>query len=228
MKPIFLHIPKTAGTALKNLQDSDYKLLDFDIDVAQKGHYTDLFNTAPRSVVFCIRDPWQRFASAFYTRKLADKRMQLYEQVKHRKKRNWGYNLSDDEEKQFFVQFPTPDSVISGWRKGLVAFGNSNVTPLKEMLSGITMWLGNLENYQTHEHRVYRVFDTKALDEVFKDLYNVKLPTDNFDRRSQQLFDNEFITYEISDDNLAYFKDVRKMDYKLLNHIRNQTYYFGE
>ena len=126
-------------------------------------------------------------------------------------------------EKQILAECATPNDFVTYIRNGGV------IRPIQpgifELTGTITHWLGSLELFQQNEHKVALVFDVKNMDKVMHSVYGLQMPTDPFKQRSRKLFDQEQ-SYQISDDNLEWFKNTyRHADYQLLNHIRSQDYY---
>lgn len=220
MTPVYLHIPKTAGTAIKNL-----KIDNASLPLAPaRGHAYNINNF--QKVAFGVRDPWERFCSGFWERVTQQERKKLnsvapviYRRSGYKDLASWEINL--------FNVCPTPNDLISQFRKQPDLYEKilSVGTPLSELLKPYTYWVGDLDYYKTVESRVVYAFNVANLTKIFEELYQVTPPSDPFLRRSRDQFKIEQ-SYFITEDNLEWFKEkFRKEDYILLDYVREQSYY---
>jgi len=211
----FLHIPKCGGTALKyaieGVDNPPYGIL------AMQGHIPTLQNTNSE-VFFQIRDPWERFCSAFWERKTVHARQQ---QNAQNGKTSFGYAIPTPSEQRYLDSFDTPDNLCSYLRTG------GNLTGiLEELASPHNRWLGNLESYKQHEHKVKLVYETKHQDAAVLEHFGITCPQDAFSRRSRRAFDRPQ-SYECSEQNHKWFIDqYRPHEYELLAYITVQQYYW--
>ena len=219
---IYLHIPKTGGTSLRNAFMLAQTPVPF---VVAPSHAITLTNI-DTFCVFSIRDPLERFCSGFWERATNNKRKQINKGV-NILFQGGGYQDLGKGEKNIFRDFPTPNHFITALREGSAdkvehEFGT---TPLNLLLSPLTYWLGNLSTYKKHEAKVKNVFELNSLSSIMKE-QGVNLPEDPFLKRSRKQFPDINQTYSISKTNREWFtNDLRVEDYKIINHIRNQSYY---
>lgn len=218
MQLTWLHIPKTGGTAIKYLQH-EHRRQWFAIN--PHGHTLTLPRSAEgRPLAFAIRDPWQRFCSGFWERATTNLRMAAH---REHKLPGFGYREVRADERVFYRNFPTPNDMISGLRKGECRIPARS--SIEEMTAPIMNWLGDLDTYRKHQHKVSVVVDIKDLDAFVQEITGHALPRDPFRRRSRDLFDIPQ-SYDIDADNLEWFQtQYRAGDYALLDHIRSQPYF---
>ena len=155
------------------------------------------------------------------------RRRDYYEQrMKHQKVESFGYSELRHEESELLKRFPTPDSLITHWRTNNVTWGKRDLrVPIWEMLCSITRWTGEPQSFRCNENRVRMVYEVSDMTEVFRNVYGVEMPQDPFRKRSRELFDLSQ-SYETSDENLAWFREVfRPEDYELVDYIRSRPYY---
>ncbi len=220
MTPVYLHIPKTAGTAIKNLK-IDYPKLPLH---PARGHSYNI-NNFPK-VAFGVRDPWERFCSGYWERVTQPERKLLNSKAPVEYRRS-GYRDLASWEISLFDSCPTPNDLITVFKKYDTLYENIilSKSPLTDLMKPYTFWIGDLEYYKTVEHKVVYAFNVSNLTNIFETLFNVALPKDPFLKRSRDQFDIEQ-SYFISDENLEWFKEkFRKDDYVLLDYIKTRPYY---
>lgn len=219
----YLHIPKTAGTAFKNCE-KDKIVMPFK---TLQSHGVTLLSHRG-DTAFGLRDPWERFASGYWERVTNPLREELNARKEYNFYRRGGYRNLQHIEEQLFEQYNTPNALITGLRTGVATELFDRCVALSPDFSILTrslsFWLGELHTYLEHEHKVSVVYDVSKLDAIFLKHHNIQLPTDSFLRRSRSQFDREQ-TYAISKSNLKWFKQWRKADYELIEHIVAQSYY---
>jgi len=217
---VYLHIPKTAGTAIKNLKVDNPSL---PLKPAS-NHSFNIKNV--NQVAFGVRDPLERFCSGYWERFTQEQRKILNNSAPIRYRRS-GYKPLSNWEIDLFKRYQTPDALISAFANNQFSykFILEQKTPLADLFRPYTFWLGKLENYIELEHKVSYAFDVNNLSRIFENLFNLKLPDDPFLKRSRQQFNLEQ-SYVVSDENIQWFKNIfRKDDYDLLDHIKQQVYY---
>lgn len=224
-----LHISKTAGTALKNaLKDAKNK--PFSISNTHSITLLSLDN----NVGFILRDPWQRFASGFWERKT----LKMIREVRRDRSKlpfkyktgGMGVDYTQFEKDIFNVAF-TPNDLITLLKNNPEVAKEFNHyemdTPqnnLGQVCASYTYWLGDLDTYKENEHKVSIVIDQKSLTAVMKNEYNITMHTDPYIARTREQFDIEQ-SYDITPENLAWFKQWRSEDYALIEYITQQPYY---
>lgn len=228
---VYLHIPKTAGTALKVLIKQGHRFFD-----VASTHQTVLRDK--HSVIFGIRDPWERFCSGFWEIKTLN--------LRHRRNMQLGNYVTNSFEqlessypawyKSILSECDTPDKFCSllqadvDLHKKLYNFDEQvryhTHTPLGIVTQSITWWLGKLDEYKLLEDRVVRAINVNSLQRFMQNYFNITMPEDPFLARSRKQFDIEQ-SYEASANNLDWFINYfRADDYKLINYIKQQNYYY--
>lgn len=216
LTPTWIHIPKTAGTALKNAEKSQQKKLNISLN-----HQNTLFNTY--DCIFAIRDPWERFCSGYWECKTNEQRAQLAQTV-YANMPHYGYGEFTQEDKNILANTNTPEEYFV-WLLANPTYKVEAPQPgLHNMTCSLDRWLGDLTKFKKYESRVNFCFDVKDLTYIMKHQFNIDMPTDPFLKRSRELFDTEQ-SYNISPENLELFKTYRQSDYELLEYIRKQPYY---
>lgn len=220
---IYLHIPKTAGTAIKNFVVDNP---GFPLQPAH-SHDVTLFNTQ-QATAFSIRDPLEKFCSGYWERFTNPYRRKLND-IANPKYRRSGYQDLSEWEQLFFNTYKTPNAVITALRtEDIWEQIQQHGGAITELFGSYTRWLGDLETYKQHEHKVCIVYNLKKLDDIFLRLYGVELPKQPFLRRSRQQFQIPQ-SYDVDETNTEWFKSqFRKADYELLDHIKQQEYYIAE
>lgn len=205
-----LHIPKTAGTALRNTLKSDSDLS------IETSHTVTLLNTKAPEVGFVLRDPVDRFCSGFWEcyRKPQTGRSYL------------------NYEAEIFKHCNTPNDLLETIKHNqslLDMFKNiSAISPdggLIKMMGSYTYWLGSISKYKELEKKVKIVLNTDTLTQSLRDLYNIEITSDAKQSRSREQF-NISQSYEVSSDNREWFANTfRPEDYELMDYISQREYY---
>ena len=219
---IYLHIPKTGGTSLRNAFYLSTTPVPFTV---APSHIITLYNI-DTYCVFSIRDPLERFCSGYWERYTNSRRRQMNKNV-NILFQGGGYQDLTKPEQNVFTDFPTPNHFISGLRQGLVDNKRHNFSDsgLNLLLSPLTFWLGNLEDYKKHEAKVKAVYELSSLTRIMQE-QDINLPTDPFLSRSRKQFKDLNQSYKVSKENKEWFiESLRAEDYKLIDYIRNQSYY---
>lgn len=223
---LYLHIPKTAGTLFKNCEKLKFVM---PFKTCQTHNIT--LHKHKGDVCFGIRNPWERFASGYWERVTNPQRAKLNSMPKHMLYRRGGYTDIMPLERTLFEQCATPNDVITGLRTGTVSKLYDELQETSKDFRFLTAplhrWLGELEEYKQVEHQVKAVYDVNCFDKIFKQQYDIELPTDSFVRRTRDQFDMEQ-SYDISEENLIWFTQWRKQDYELIDYIVQQPYYITE
>lgn len=228
---VYLHIPKTAGTALKVLIKQGHRF--FDVASTHQIILKDRHN-----VIFSVRDPWERFCSGFWevkTLKLRHQRnMQLdngvtndFEQLESRYPSWYKSILSECNTPNDFCSLLQSDANL---HKKLYNFDKQVRyhihTPLGIVTQSITWWLGKIDEYKGLEDRVVRAINLKSLRRFMHNYFNITMPDDPFLIRSRKQFDTEQ-SYESSANNLDWFiNHFRADDYNLIEYIKQRPYYY--
>jgi hypothetical protein len=227
----FLHIPKTGGTALKSLAKDGLKFFNV---CNTHQHTLKSYNR----VIFCVRDPWQRFCSGFWEAKTLYLRKQLAHQEENRFYKIGSYNKLDklpDWHSEILSQTTTPSDLYllleraPEYQELLYDFDQDDTykthTALGIATQSLCWWLGSLTEYQEQEKRVVSAIDLQSLTAYMKNHYNIDMPKNPFRARSRKQFD--FVqSYEVEPDILSRFKQWRQADYQLLDYIKKQPYYY--
>lgn len=220
----FIHIPKTGGTAIKQLEwELQKKGLPLGFNMPKSHRVTLSTFRDHRPMFFVIRDPLDRYCSGFWEVIHHAQRQQIAaEQYPTMPK--WGYGRLDQKEQEILKECSTPDELLT-WtrRRGYLPCSPSR--GLGQMLESITAWIGRLEDYQREEDRVIRAFDIKDLSRVIKVMSGHDLPADPFRARRQELFGDRKKDV-ISPENLDWFREhYRRRDYELIEYIRSRPYW---
>jgi hypothetical protein len=231
---IYLHIPKTAGTALKVLVKQGMQ--SFKI---ARTHQTTIRDK--KYVMFGVRDPWERFCSGFWEAKTLPLRHQLTMQQEETNDFNSFERLEESYPpwyKNIIDSSSTPDQFCSLLRTDSAAIRQlynfdqgikyKTHTPLGISTQSVTWWLGDLDEYKMFEHKVTRAIDIRSLRRFMSNYFNISMPTDAVQSRSREQFNMEQ-SYAASDDNLDWFVNFfRKADYILIEYIKQQPYYYNK
>ena len=210
-----LHIPKTGGTAIKYAIEG---MPDAPVSIIDAGHNFHL-NHLSGPCMIILRDPLERFCSAFWERKTMLLRKAEADRNSYR---SFGYALYSPGEKRVLDVCNEPNDFVRYLRTGN-SLGHHDI--LAELTASITRWIGNMENYLVNEGKIAVACDIENLTAVMQKRFGITLPTDPFRKRSRQLFDIEQ-SYELDADNLKWFKTVyRKLDYDINAYIRSRHYY---
>ena len=83
----------------------------------------------------------------------------------------------------------------------------------------------DLDEYKKHEAKVKAVYELSSLTRIMQE-QDINLPTDPFLSRSRKQFKDLNQSYKVSKENKEWFiESLRAEDYKLIDYIRNQSYY---
>lgn len=228
MKVTFLHITKTAGTAIKNsLKDCPHAK----VGIARR-HDRTLHNS--HNVGIIIRDPWQRFSSGFWERRTLKEIRAVRKNEKLLPKRyhtgGMGINYTPFEI-DLFDHANTPDELISYFRvkNSLPRMFNefemdSRNNNFGQLCASYTYWLGNLDEYKKLENKVEIAVDINFLSEVMQQEFGLTMNEDPYVARKRSQFTLPQ-SYDVSEDNLVWFKNWRAEDYKLVEYIKTRPYY---
>lgn len=227
----YMHIPKTAGTALKNLNKDGYKTFKI-----SKSHRMTLSHLS--NVVFGLRDPLQRFCSGFWEAKTFEERIRLSSLPTNSNYKLCRYDhisrrIPKDTKLFHKYKIQTPNDLITRYqnrdisRRTMTRHNFTSKSPLDVCTAPLTYWLGDLEDYKIDETRVKMVIFLPYMSEAIKTLYHWEMPTDPFLSRSRSQFDIPQ-SYEISPGNKKWFiEHFRSEDYKLVNYIKTRGYYIS-
>lgn len=214
----FLHIPKTGCTSIK------YALADqrrTDICVKpHKGHQTHL-SKINKPVGIIVRDPWQRFCSGFWERKTMEQRRRISKSVDAE---TFGYAEYNNTEKNILASYTTPEKFFLWAHDNQKDYRDLGI--LHELTDSVTRWLGSIEQFYKHEHKIVICFEIGHLTPIMNKQFDLVMPKDAFRKRSRNLFDFDQ-TYQISERSLNLFKQWRQADYQLLDYIKKQPYYIN-
>jgi len=228
MSVTFLHITKTAGTAIKNsLKDCPRA----NVSIARR-HDKTLENS--KNVGIIIRDPWQRFCSGFWERKTLKelRAVRKNDDLLPKRYRTGGMGVNYTPfELDLFDNAKTPDELISYFRV-------KNALPRKfnefemdthnnnfgQLCASYTYWLGNLNEYKELEDKVEIAVDINFLTEIMQQEFGLTMNQNPYVARKRSQF-NLPQSYDISYDNLVWFQNWRAEDYKLVEYIKTRPYY---
>lgn len=223
LKHSYIHIPKTGGTAIKYALLAEGASSKIPISIAAAGHNQRL-SGMNENTCFVIRDPWQRFCSGFWERVTVNDR-KAKSKSEYSDLRDFGYRDLDPVELQILSECKTPNEFVSYIRDGKPILRHQ--PGLFELTGSITHWLGDLEDYKKHEHKISLVFDISSMNKIMKEIYDIDIPQDPFQQRSRKLFDLEQ-SYDISPENLSWFiNKYRHKDYELIDYIKGQEYFLS-
>ncbi len=219
--PIFLHIPKTGGTALRVLKaqnpDRFFPISDF---------HTLTLDESKSPVWFVIRDPLSRFCSGYWERyHTPDRKKEFLDRYPDR----FPYEYGDWQqiEREVFERFPEPNALLSHIRNhGEPQWLSDFTVPLAQMLMPLTYWLGHFEIYKRNEHLVSEVVDLGNLTLYIKSKFGLEMPRDPFSRRSRR--SQSRYDPEIDQENTRFFQEYRVQDYRLIEHITQQPYFWTD
>lgn len=216
----YIHIPKTGGTALKHLEHQTRKL---PFQVAKRHFITldSLKNLYDKQALIVLRDPVDRFCSGFWERKTMPLRRDMYETHYKKILPSHGYADYSAHEVEILEKLNTPNDLVDWMRE-------NNRDPsgtLGELTAPLTQWLGTFNEYIKNEHMVEVALDIENLTAWVKATTGLDLHDDAFRRRGREQFDFEQ-SYELSEENLEYFKNSREEDYRLIEHIRKSRYFY--
>jgi hypothetical protein len=231
---IYLHIPKTAGTALKVLAKNNEHIFKI-----ANSHRPTIFDET--CVSFGIRDPWERFCSGFWEAKTLPLRHKLTTQNEDyledetisfdkliRSYPVWYTQILKEcnDPNDFCSLLKSKPSLITKLYSFTKLLYNTH-TPLGITTQSLMWWLGNVEEYKQFEKNVVHAIDTRSLRSFMRTHYTVEMPNDPVQSRSRAQFDIEQ-SYQYSVENLDWFSNYfRKEDYDLITYIKQQPYYYS-
>lgn len=225
VKSVFLHVPKTGGTAIRNYIVDHHDTCEFRICAS---HDITLSNIMKDVAVVVTRDPLERFCSGFWSRKNYHLRQSLDSDNQYKKYQRPGGQSYTDFEKDILSKCATPDELLSLLRtdsKTQQALSISK-SPLELLLRSLTYWLGDLETFKQQEYKVSLAFDMAQMTPIMLRYFNADLSyQDAFVRRSKDQF-GFAQSYEVSNENVSWFTNsYRAEDYQLTNYIKQQFYF---
>ncbi len=213
----YLHIPKTAGTAMK----SSIRSLAEPPFTMEAKHTVTLWNVKSGQVGFVLRDPMDRFCSAFWEcfTKNIQKPPRAYEEY----------------ESKIFAQIKTPDELVSELQVNnnlFKYFTDVNRIPsdggLFKTAGSYQYWIGRLQGYKNLENRVAQVINTNSVTSALKNLYELDITTDPKLARTHKRYGGDR-SYYIGPDNQKWFQEVfRPVDYELMEYIKTRDYYYED
>lgn len=218
-----LHIPKTAGTNIKN------SLVDTrNTKIRMANSHDVTLKSVSGDCVFFIRDPLERFCSGYWERKTNKMRRELNNKAEIRYRRS-GYRDYTPYELAVFGQTSTPDEYITklrtdpAWLKENLNFAFMGIYVTT---ASLVNWLGTLEEYKTLEHKVSHVAMVSDVASFVKEKFHLDLHTDPFLARTRSQFKISQ-SYEVSEENSSWFKNHFKVeDYRLVEYIKQQPYFY--
>lgn len=220
----YLHIPKTAGTALRNVG------LDHKLPFMVGGHDNTLSN-CNSCVVFSLREPWERFVSGFWEAKTFGLRDGIGNQPKYRRYKRGGYHVDRKRSplEQEVYKIVSPDAMVTWLRddhnRHRLYLDIRDVNPMAMLTAPLTHWLGDIASFEQHEHKIRAVFDQRHLTRIMQHHVGVSMPEDAFIARSRKLWDFTGDDY-CSPENLSWFRDhFRDLDYQLWDYIQTRDYF---
>lgn len=223
MAGVYLHIPKTGGTALGNAFLVSRKLRPFDV----AGHHGMNIINVKGQVFFSIRDPLDRFCSGYWERYTNPMR-RIKNKTAPAMFKGSGYKPFNNVEKYVFNLYPTPNDLLTALRKKSYPQSRYALsdTDLNLLLAPIIAWIGDVKILKEHEDRIGAVFNLSNLTTIMKSNYGIEMPKDPFLKRSRDQFPTLDQSYEVSEENTKWFMShFRKADYEVVDYIKQQSYY---
>jgi hypothetical protein len=158
----FIHIGKTAGTAIKTVFEKEAWLSGNFLVSGNKlfvmhGHNFKLNEVKENeSVIFVVRDPIQRFVSGFYSRK--------------RMGRPLNYNPWNEGEKKAFAFFESANALgtaLSSTDKGIKDMAEAAMKSIGHVKSSYWDWFINQDYLEKNSNKILCVLTQENLNEDF-------------------------------------------------------------
>lgn len=216
----YMHIPKTAGTALKNafITNGAQPFTIWSTHDEQIQHGDDW--------IIVIRDPWKRFCSAYWERRTNPMREKLNARADSVFRRS-GYKQLSPAEKQLFTDCDTPQALLHRIQSDLV-WWNTFLRENKimfELFRPYCWYLGELPQFKQQEHRIKMAIDQPCLTEVMRNHFDITMPTEPFLARNRKQFTMPQSYYWTESDQQYFQNQLYAQDYELLAYIKQQPYY---
>jgi hypothetical protein len=192
----YIHIAKTGGTSIQ-------KILENNSEYSVYGHELRIADQKANNIFFTIRDPISKFTSAILHILFAQKKLEG--------------NINDFIENYISILDQQKTNFVKN--KHILAFYNARKLPL--LIVPFSYWLGTLEVYKQHEHKVFLALETSAINKYF---YN--LGYDPIHYRNHNRYKINFDS-NISEANLKFLYDFYDEDHKLYDYIKTRPYYVG-
>jgi hypothetical protein len=225
VKPVFLHIPKTGGTALKN-----YKVDNPDCNYFICNSHEHTIDRTGKHTAIILRDPLERFCSGFWSRKTFHLRQALAENSNYERYARDGKIDYSTFEKSILSKCSEPDDLLTLLQQDSTLSYNLSLSqcPLEVLTRSLVYWLGWLGDFKLKEHNVHMAFDLSSLSSIMLREFAVDLSyQDDFTKRSKTQFGFEQ-SYHVSNANAEWFvNSYRAADYALINYIKERPYYIS-
>ena len=224
----YLHIPKTAGTALKNIA------LETKLPFRIPSHNVTLI--AADKVIFSLRDPWSRFASGFWEAKTFSLRKIIGSAPEYKKYLRGGYRPVTERTQleQEAYEIETPNAFVDWLREDQDRRDefyqrpmDERTRPLSLLTESLTWWIGDMDTYLDLEHKVTAVFDQMHLKRIMLEHAGITMPEDLFISRDRRLFEFSMDS-TCTAENLRWFcEEFRSNDYRLIDYIKTRPYFIA-
>lgn len=219
----FIHIPKTAGSSLRiTLKRTGFKGINY------HPHRVKLNQV--NNVMFVIRDPFERFCGAYYERKNTEAYNKAFKERRKDfkdldRKMIYGGPQSK-QDKGLYKDTETPNDLMtkirnSNGRLNWVLDYPRAKGPTAQVFGSYKSWLGDLRQYQANESRVKHAIDISVFTSFLQDEFDLTLTSDKVLTRN--LTDNK--DYNLSEENREWYRNLRRVDFNLYEHIKAQPYY---
>jgi len=166
----FIHIGKTGGTAVKHAMGIKGRVFEDErhIIIGQRHSFTLKDVNVGEKCFFIVRDPIEKFISAFYSRK--------------RKGMPRIYNEWNKKEKKAFTTFPTPNDLAKSiYSKDTIQKDNARdaMKSIDHIKSSYWDWFFDREYFLSRKDDIIFVGNQQHLNQDFIKLKNIlKLPDD--------------------------------------------------
>lgn len=219
----FIHIPKTAGSALRvTLKNSNNKQIVY----VPHGKRLNQYN----NVIFVVRDPFERFCGAYYERKNTE----AYKREYHKRKKEIGKipmgavygGPLDKRDQALFADTETPNDLMNKLRKNqgkphwLFSYPKTK-GPTAQVFGAYTVWLGDLQKFKANQGKVKHAVDISVFTDFFKNEFNINVSQDKM--LSRNLTENK--DYNLSEENKEWYRTIRKGDFLVYEYIKTQDFY---